>query len=100
MAALSNHFAERRGFALSVHGIGGNVGDIIGPALTGLSVGVLAWRSIISVYAVLPLFLTFLIFWAFRDIGRYDGSQQRTSATPTLRDQLAYTKQMFKNALL
>ena len=100
MAALSDRFAERRGFALSVHGIGGNVGDILGPALTGLSLTVLAWRSIISIYAVIPLFLTFLVFWAFRDIGRYNGSQQQTSTTPTLPDQLAYTKQMFKNGPL
>ena len=100
MAALSDRFAERRGLALSVHSIGGNIGDIIGPALTGLALTVLAWRDIISIYAVIPLFLTFLVFWAFRDIGRYDSGGQSTSPTPTLPDQLAYTKQMLKNGPL
>jgi MFS transporter, FSR family, fosmidomycin resistance protein len=94
-AALSDRFAERRGFALSVHGVGGNIGDIIGPAVTGLCLAVMAWRSIISTYSIIPLFLTFLVFWAFRDIGR-SGNEVAT----TLSDQLAYTKQMFKNGPL
>ena len=69
MAALSNRFVERRGFALSVYGVGGNVGEILGPATTGLLLGMLTWQSIISTYALLPLLMMFPVFWAFRDIG-------------------------------
>ena len=96
-AALSDRFAERRGFALSIHGVGGNIGDIIGPAVTGLCLAVMGWRSIISTYSIIPLFLTFLVFWAFRDIGR---SGSGNEVATTLSDQLAYTKQMFKNGPL
>jgi MFS family permease len=96
MAALSHRFTARRGFALSVHGVGGNVGDIIGPTVTGVLLAVLTWREIISLYAVLPLFATFLVFWAFRDIGRHAPGEAE-AMVPTLRQQLAYTKKMFTN---
>jgi FSR family fosmidomycin resistance protein-like MFS transporter len=100
MAALSHRFAERRGFALSVHGVGGNIGDILGPAITGVLLAVLAWREIISLYAVLPLFATFLVFWAFKNIGRHGHSEQDAAADPTLQQQLTYTKQMLRNRAL
>ena len=100
MAALSNRFAERRGFALSVYGIGGNLGDIIGPATTGFLLAVLTWRDIISFYAILPLILMFVVYWAFRDIGRQGEASQPTNGTPTLPDQLSYTRQMVRNVTL
>ncbi len=96
-AALSDRFAERRGFALSVHNVGGNIGDIIGPAVTGLCLAALAWRGIITMYSIIPLLVTFLVFWAFRDIGRTGAD---AAVTTTLPEQLAYTKQMFKNGPL
>jgi len=73
-AALSQRFADRRGSALSIHGVGGNVGDVLGPALTGVLLLSLSWKGILSIYAVIPLLLAFVVFWGFRDIGR-TGSQ-------------------------
>jgi len=78
---------------LSFHGVGGNVGDVLGPALTGALLLVLSWREILSIYAVVPLFLTFVVFWAFRDIGR-TGPQ---ASTPTgFSEQMNQTRQSFK----
>jgi FSR family fosmidomycin resistance protein-like MFS transporter len=96
-AALSHRFAERRGFALSVHGTGGNIGDIVGPAVTGLFLAVLAWRGIITLYAVVPLLLTFVVFWAFRHIGDDNGEDDAATSLP---EQLAYTRAMLKNGPL
>ena len=87
----------RRGFALSVHNIGGNIGDIVGPAVTGLLLAVLAWRGIITIYAIIPLLLTFVVLWAFRDIGRDNGEGE---VSTTLPEQLAYTREMVKNGPL
>lgn len=70
MASLSHHFARRKGTALSFHGVGGQIGDALAPPATGVLLGFLAWRDIISIYAALPIFLAFLVFWAFRNIGR------------------------------
>jgi predicted MFS family arabinose efflux permease len=93
-AALSHQFAHRRGSALSFHGVGGNVGDVLGPALTGALLLVLSWREILSIYAVVPLLLTFVVFWAFRDIGRTGA--QATEAPPGFRDQMSQTRESFK----
>ena len=91
-AALSRRFADRRGTALSIHGVGGNVGDVVGPALTGVLLLALSWQGILSIYAAIPLLLTVLVFWAFRDIGK-SGSQERQ--TSGFSEQIANTRQSF-----
>ncbi len=98
MAALSSHFRERRGSVLSFHGVGGNVGDVIGPPLTGILLVALSWQAIISIYAVVPIFLTLLVFWAFRDIGHRAQEAAGTQTAEALRSQLAETKLIVRNA--
>ena len=68
-ASLSHHFPEKRGTVLAFHGVGGSVGDVAGPAVTGVLLAVLSWRGILSWYAVPPLVLAFVALWAFRGIG-------------------------------
>lgn len=70
MASLSHHYSHRRATALSFHGVGGNIGDAISPVVTGFLLGFLAWREILSIYAVVPLFIAFLVYWVFKDIGK------------------------------
>jgi ACDE family multidrug resistance protein len=72
--------------------VGGNVGDVLGPALTGVLLLALSWQGILSIYAAIPLLLTFLVFWAFRDIGKI-GSQVRQTAG--FKEQVANTRQSF-----
>ncbi len=97
MAALSSHFTHRRGTVLSFHGVGGNLGDVLGPVLTGALLLSLTWQSIITIYAAVPLFLAFLVFWAFRDIGHRAQAAVEERATNTMRMQLAETKLLVRN---
>lgn len=97
MASLSHHFSHRRGAALSFHGVGGQVGDALAPPVTGLLLGFMAWQEIISIYAVLPLFLAFLVYWSFRHIGR--DSLGRDVAT-TRSEQWQTTKLVLRNPVL
>ena len=99
MASLSHHFARRKGTALSFHGVGGQIGDALAPPATGVLLGFLAWREIISIYAALPIFLAFLVFWAFRNIGRTqdadaadadDGSSQFRATSQVLRNPILW----------
>ena len=96
MASLSHHFSHRRGTALSFHGIGGNIGDVAGPAITGFLLLVLSWRGVLSIYAVAPLMLAFVVFWAFRDIGRTEEDAPRAD----LGGQIRLTRQLFRDRAL
>ena len=69
-ASLSHHFQERRGMALSFHGVGGSVGDVAGPIVTGALLLYLSWDQMLTLYAVAPLTMGLLGLWAFRNIGR------------------------------
>ena len=97
MAALSSHFTHRRGSVLSLHGVGGNIGDVIGPVLTGALLAVLAWQAIITIYAAVPIFLAFLVFWAFRDIGQRAQAAVEERAVSTMQTQIAETKLLVRN---
>lgn len=70
MAEISRRFSERKGASLAVFGIGGSFGDIFGPVITGILLSVLAWRAVISIYAVVPLLATFWFIGAFSGFGR------------------------------
>ena len=45
MAEISRRFSENKGTSLAIFGIGGSIGDIFGPVITGLLLSVLAWRG-------------------------------------------------------
>ena len=92
-AALSHRFSHHRASALSLHGVGGNIGDVLGPALTGVLLVTLSWRGILSIYAAVPLFLAFVVFWAFRNIGHSENDDSRPAR---FREQMANTRESFK----
>jgi MFS family permease len=50
---LAQRFPERRGFAVSLHGMGGNVGDAFGPLVAGALLTIMSWRNVV-VINVLP----------------------------------------------
>lgn len=97
MASLSHHFSHRRGAALSFHGVGGQVGDALAPPVTGFLLGFMAWKELISIYAAIPLFLAFLVYWSFRHIGRDSQDQE---ARPGRGEQWQTTKAVLRNPVL
>ena len=96
-ASLSHHFANRRGTMLSFHGVGGSVGDVAGPLVTGVLLLVLGWRGILSIYAIGPFFMAFLAVWIFKGIGDLKENDVKTAG---LAERLAMTKAIFKSRLL
>ena len=97
MAEISHRFSDRKGASLAIFGIGGSFGDIFGPVITGLLLAVLAWREVISIYAIVPIMMTFWFLWAFRDIGRagYTG-KTAVDKEINLKTQIRITKAYFK----
>ncbi len=99
-ASLSHHFAERRGMALAFHGVGGSVGDVVGPLATGLLLALLSWRGLLSIYAIAPFFFGFILVWSFRNIGRVDTESGAPADSPTMERRVEMTKRLLRNPVL
>jgi MFS family permease len=101
MAEISRRFADKKGASLAVFGIGGSFGDIFGPVITGLLLGSLAWRAVISIYAVVPLLMTFWFIWGFRRFGRARPSDDTPDGTDAdLKTQINTTIEYFKTTAI
>lgn len=62
LSVLSARLAERRGLALSIHGMGGNLGNAAGPAMMGVIIGALAWQMATWIMAI-PMVVLALVLW-------------------------------------
>lgn len=98
LAELGQQFTRSRGAVFALHGAGGSIGDISGPVITGLLLSVLSWRSILSLYVLIPLVMSGWIFWAFR---RSERLHPAAPAKPTAVDrnfsrQLDVTRDILK----
>ena len=96
-SSLSYHFARRRGMALSIHGVGGSIGDVAGPVATGAFLLFLTWQQLLSVYAAVPLVLGVLALWAFRNIGRVTEEEQTDA---NMGSRIQATRQLLRNPAL
>jgi MFS family permease len=101
MAALSQTFSDRRGWALSIHGVGGAVGDVAGPVLTGVLLAFMTWRGVISAYAVGPLLLVVVVARVFtrtfRDMRR---SEDAGSSCVDRQTQVAEIRSLLRNTMV
>ena len=101
MAEISRRFPAKKGTSLAIFGIGGSVGDIFGPVITGLLLGFLAWRAVISIYAIVPLFMAFWFIWGLRSFGRTTKSDVTTVEKSTdLKTQINTTIWYFKTTAI
>lgn len=75
-AAISQRFPDRRGFAISMHGFGSNIGNVSGPVIAGalLATGFLIWRHIFFIYAGFALLMAVFVWWSLRGLGRENGA--------------------------
>ena len=96
-SSLSYHFAQRRGMALSIHGVGGSIGDVAGPVATGAFLLFLTWQQLLSVYAAVPLVLGVLALWAFRNIGLVTEEEQTDA---NMGSRIQATRQLLRNPAL
>ena len=97
-AAISQRFPERRGFAISMHGFGSNIGNVSGPVLAGalLTTGFLIWRHVFFIYAGLALLMAVFVWWSLRGLGRESASEHRIS----LSEQFVNALKLLKNPIV
>jgi MFS family permease len=58
---LARLFPERKGLVLSLHGMGGNVGDAIAPLAVGSLLTVLTWREVVVLNVIPGLMMSLLL---------------------------------------
>ena len=72
---LAQRFPERKGFVLSLHGMGGNAGDAVAPLVVGALLAVLTWREVVMLN-VLPGLVMSLLLLVFLGTLRLGGKQR------------------------
>ncbi|MBI2165530.1 MAG: MFS transporter [Chloroflexi bacterium] len=73
ISTLSLRFADRRGLALSLHGVGGSLGDTLAPLAVGAILIAISWRTLLRINALPAVALALLILWALRNIYASEG---------------------------
>jgi MFS family permease len=93
-AAISQRFPDRRGFAISMHGFGSNVGNILGPIAAGalLGLGALIWRHVFFIYAGMALVMTIFVWWSLRALGTEDKNEEQIDLVTRFKSALGMLK--------
>ena len=68
IGSLSRQFTSNRGFAISLHGTGGSVGEAVGPIVAGALLGFFTWQFIFQGAIVPALILGFVIWFVLRRV--------------------------------
>ena len=58
---LAQRFPDRKGFVLSLHGMGGNAGDAIAPLVVGALLAGLSWREVVMLNVLPGLVMSLLL---------------------------------------
>jgi MFS family permease len=93
---LGRRYPERKGLVLSLHGMGGNVGDAVAPLVVGAALAVFSWREVV-VMNVLPGLVVALLMFAFLGTLKL-GS--RKAESQSLAQYLAGLRDLFRNRSL
>jgi MFS family permease len=96
---LARRFPERKGLVLSLHGMGGNVGDAIAPIVVGALLTTFSWREVVIMNVVPGVVIAFLLF-VFLGTLHLGGKKRETSAdagSQSLRDYFRAVPELFRN---
>jgi MFS family permease len=68
MPTLARRFPDRKGLVLSLHGMGGNVGDALAPIVVGALLSVLTWREGIVLNVIPGVVISLLLLMSLRTL--------------------------------
>ncbi len=100
IATLARRFPERKGLVLSLHGMGGNVGDAIAPIVVGALLSILTWRQVVVINVVpgLVMSLLLLVFLGTLRMGpRAKAAPAEEARGQTLADYFRGVPALFRN---
>ena len=68
IGALSRRFPDKRGFAISLHGTGGSVGEVLGPITAAGALTLLMWQDVLRISLFPALFAAFIVWSMMRSV--------------------------------
>ncbi len=80
---LANRFPQRKGLVMSIHGMGGNIGDAVAPLVAGALLGFMSWRTVVVVNVVPGVLIAGLLLIYLGRKQNGDAGVADVSATPT-----------------
>ncbi len=85
---LARRFPERRGLVVSIHGMGGNVGDAVAPLVVGAMLSVLSWRNVMVLNVIPGVVMSCVILASLGRMQFHNKAQDKASggAAQRLRD--------------
>ena len=95
---LGERYPDRKGLVLSLHGMGGNVGDAIAPLVIGAALAAFSWREVV-VMNVLPGLVVALLMFVFLGSMRL-GAKKSSADIQSLSDYMKSVRQLFRNRAL
>jgi len=98
VAELGLQFSSSRGAVMAIHGAGGSIGDILGPMVTGVLMGYLSWRGVISVYSIIPFLMGIAVYWILKNGngGKSEVAANAAAVRADFRAQLRTIKEIMK----
>jgi MFS family permease len=100
---LARRYPERKGLVLSIHGMGGNLGDALAPLVIGSLLAVLTWREVVVLNVVpgLVMSLLLLVFLGTLRVGsRPKQGEPDDGKVQALGDYLRGVPALFRNRSL
>ena len=99
---LARRYPERKGLVLSLHGMGGNVGDALAPLAVGALLAVLTWREVVILNVIpgLVMSLLILVFLGTLRLGPKTKPGIDEGKGQTLRDYFRGVPALFRNRSL
>lgn len=95
---LGERYPERKGLVLSLHGMGGNVGDAVAPLVIGSALAILTWREVV-VMNVLPGLVVALLLFVFLGSMRLS-AKKSAHESQSLREYWQGVRRLFRNRAL
>src|ERR1700704_1820544 len=83
---LARRFPERGGLVVSIHGMGGNVGDAVAPLVVGAMLSVLSWRNVMVLNVIPGVMMSCVILLSLGRMQFHNKSLQPVGAGQRLRD--------------
>jgi FSR family fosmidomycin resistance protein-like MFS transporter len=95
---LGRRYPDRKGLVLSLHGMGGNVGDAVAPLVIGAALAVFTWREVV-VMNVVPGLVVALLMFVFLGSMRL-GAKKTAHESQSLAEYWKGVRKLFRNRAL